>query len=315
MLIIAPRARLADHLRMITRPSAHLALATLMAALVAAACSLPTSSSGAPGVTSSAPASGVPSAAPATSSAPASPQAADWSYDGDSGPAHWAELDPAFHACADGKMQSPIDISTPDEKRGPDPVFDYVAGDATIVNDGHTILAVPTEENTITIRDTVYVDDNTTNVRDTVSTLVRLEFHVPAEHTVGNQAPGAAEMQFVHQDASGAFTIVGVTVVEGTNDSAAWAPYVDAMTTPQGTDRSATIDWPKLLPSDLVAWYYNGSLTTPPCTEGVHWIFLTEPISLSAAQIAKLRAAYDGNARPIQPFGDYRALTIDLKGD
>jgi carbonic anhydrase len=77
----------------------------------------------------------------------------------------------------------------------------------------------------------------------------------------------------------------------------------------------ATIDWPKLLPTALEAWHYDGSLTTPPCTERVQWIFLMEPIRLSATQIDKMRAAYDGNNRPLQPFGTYRSLTADLKDD
>jgi Carbonic anhydrase len=289
---------------MMTRLNPGLALANLALVIVIAACSSAATSSGSSAPTSS-----------AASSASAS-QPAAWSYEGATGPAHWGELDPAYHLCADGRTQSPIDLFSPDERSGPDPVFDYRAGDATIVNDGHAILAIPGDKNTITVYHHTVVNPDSANpslvVDSPVSTLVQLRFHAPSEHIIGHEAPAAAEMQFVHQDPSGVFTIVGVMVVAGEQDNVVWAPYIDAMTTPKGTDRSITIDWPRLLPSELTAWSYDGSLTTPPCTEGVHWIFLTEPISFSAAQIAELTAAYHGNARPIWPLGNYRGLTVNL---
>jgi hypothetical protein len=126
----------------------------------------------------------------------------------------------------------------------------------------------------------------------------------------------AAEMQLIHEDPAGVITIVGTQVVEGPQENAAWTPYVDAMTTPHGTDGSARIDWPALLPTGRETYRYNGSLTTPPCTEGVKWLFFMDPIRLSAAQIAKLRTAYDGNVRPIQEGeAAFRDLTADLRGD
>lgn len=317
---------------MITRADVRLAVTVLVVALVGAACEPAASSSTVPGASSasasasptatpSVPATTVPSAPAATSSASASPGAYDWSYEGATGPSHWAELSPAYYACEYGVQQSPIEISNPVEKRGPDPVFDYHAGDAMIVNDGHTIMAVPYGMNTIEVYHVSYVNTDRptpTPVFDSpVSRLMQLQFRVPSEHTFGQGAWAPAEMQFVHQHPTGAFTIVGAMVVEGADDNARWAPYIDAMTTPQGTDGTVTIDWPNLLPSapELVTYRYDGSLTTPPCTEHVQWILLAEPITLSAAQIDKMRAAYDGNARPIQPFGDYRSLTVDLKGD
>jgi len=275
-------------------PAVRMPLVASLVALLLAACGSGAATSPPPTPTALASAP-VPSASGS--------QAATWSYAGATGPAHWAELDPTWRACSDGKTQSPIDLFSPDERRVPDPVFDYHPGNAKIVNDGHTILAIPAQGSTITVVD------------HPVSTLLQLQAHAPAEHVIAHAAPAAAEMQFVHQDPSGAITIVGVAVVEGLGDDAAWAPYIDAMTTPVGTDGSASIDWPRLIPSELEAWYYAGSLTTPPCTEGVQWIFLTTPIRFSAAQIQKIKAAYVGNARPVQPLGDSRELTIDLKGD
>ena len=88
------------------------------------------------------------------------------------------------------------------------------------------------------------------------------------------------------------------------------------MTTAPQVEKQIVLDWSKLLPTqaEFGSWRYDGSLTTPPCTERVEWVFLHDPVSLSAAQIAKMRAAYDGNARPIQPF-NMRTMTDDLTGD
>jgi carbonic anhydrase len=122
-------------------------------------------------------------------------------------------------------------------------------------------------------------------------------------------------VQFVHQHVNGMYTIVGAMVVEAAEDNGAWAPYIDAMTTPVGVEGvPATIDWPKLLPTYRAAYFYDGSLTTPPCTERVEWIFLTDPVELSAAQIGKMRVAYPDSARPLQTYGTYRSLTFDEPG-
>jgi len=308
----------------ITSSKTRAALAVLSVAMLAAACSPPA----APPTASEAPSTGAvsqpatvaPSAAPATSSPSASPGALDWSYAGATGPEHWADLSDNYYACADGVTQSPIEIASADEKRERDPIFEYQAGTARIVNDGHTIIAIPDGMNTIDVYHFSQFDvdepEPTLVVDSPVSYLTQLQFHLPPEHVIAGAEPAAAEVQFVHQHPNGAFTIVGAMVVEGDKDDAGWAPYIDAMGTPVGIEGvPATIDWPQLLPTALEAWHYDGSLTTPPCTERVRWIFLMEPIRLSAAQIDKMRAAYDGNNRPLQPFGTYRALTADLKDD
>ena len=108
----------------------------------------------------------------------------------------------------------------------------------------------------------------------------------------------------------GALSVVGVMISEGAKENAAWAPYVDSLTTVKGTDQMATIDWAAMLPADKLTYRYEGSLTTPPCTEGVHWFLMTAPVELSTAQIAKITAAYDGNFRPVQPLNG-REVDVD----
>ena len=162
------------------------------------------------------------------------------------------------------------------------------------------------------------IGSNTLQVYGITSNLRQLQFHVPPEHVIYGAEPAAAEVQFVHQYGHNAFTIVGALVVEGTEENQAWAPYIDAMDVPVGGEGvTVVIDWPNLIriEPEMVSWRYDGSLTSPPCTERVDWIFFAEPIRLSAAQIDKMRAAYDGNARPLQPLLHYRSVSIDLKDD
>ena len=196
---------------------------------------------------------------------------------GEEGPAHWGELDATYTACADGSAQTPIDIVNPTGKDLPNPEFTYAAGSAKIVNNGHTIQAVA-------------ADGNTLSVNGVVSTLL--------------------QRHFAHKAADGALSVVGVMISEGAKENAAWAPYVDSLTTVKGTDQMATIDWAAMLPADKLTYRYEGSLTTPPCTEGVHWFLMTAPVELSTAQIAKITAAYDGNSRPVQPLNG-REVDVD----
>jgi len=257
-----------------TRLSRALSPAALVLAL--AACSVSGSS---------------PAPAASTSTAPA-----HWTYEGAEGPAHWGTLDPAYAACADGSAQSPIDVVSPVPTVAPDPVIAYKAGPTTIVNNGHTIEAEAPGGNTVTI-DGASFD------------LKQAHMHAPSEHEVDG-ASFPAEFHFVNKDTGGAITVVGVLVTQGAADNEAWAPFVAAASTQPGGETEAELDWPALLPTDLTSYRYSGSLTTPPCTEGVHWVLLNTPVELSAAQIAALQNAYDGNARPVQSLNG-RQVTLD----
>jgi carbonic anhydrase len=308
---------------LITRPGTRLTAAVLVVALIIVACDRasvsPVAATGSP--PSSAPStSGTPSPAPATAvpagttvipSASASFGAYDWSYQGATGPEHWAELDPSYYACKYGVMQNPIELAGADEGREADPVFDYRAGPTLVVDEWNTIMAVPHRRDT-------QEEHNTVEVHGIAYNLSQLQFHIPPEHVIYGAEPAAAEVQFVHQLRTDVYTIVAMMVVEGPEDNAAWAPYVDAISAAVASEGvTVTLDWPNLIPiePEMVSWRFDGSLTAPPCSERVDWIFFEKPIELSAAQIAKMRAAYDGNARPLQQLGYYRSVTHDLKDD
>jgi carbonic anhydrase len=317
----AASPRLKECAVLITRSKTRITAAVLVVALIGVACSRASVSPAASGGPS---ASSVPSApAAASSDVPATPSpspsaaasrsprasygAYDWSYEGPTGPEHWAELDPSYYACKYGVTQSPIELAGADEGRTRDAVFDYHAGTALVVNEWNTIMAIPDR-----------LGINTLQVYGISSSLRQLQFHVPPEHVIYGAKPAAAEVQFVHQYGHNAYTIVGALVVEGTEENEAWAPYIDAMDVPVGVEGvPVMIDWPNLIriEPEMVSYRYDGSLTTPPCTERVDWIFFLEPIELSAAQISKMRAAYDGNARPLQTVGYYRSITRDDKDD
>jgi carbonic anhydrase len=223
---------------------------------------------------------------------------AHWTYEGEEGPEHWGKLDPAYLLCVDGTAQTPIDITAKSTNDVADPVFGYSAGAADFVNNGHTVQAVPAAGNTLTVGETVY-------------TLKQLHFHTPSEHAIDG-VKAAAEMHFVHQSDAGVLAVVGVMIIAGDAPNAAWEPYVAGTSTPKGGAASATIDWPALLPAEHITYQYQGSLTTPPCSEGVQWMVMRDAVTLSQAQIDALAAAYEGNARPIQPIGD-RDVVLDTQ--
>ncbi|MGA0878528.1 MAG: carbonic anhydrase, partial [Ilumatobacteraceae bacterium] len=217
-----------------------------------------------------------------TTAAPAK-ELPHWTYEGEEGPENWGELAPEYVLCADGSAQTPIDITNTIDADLTDPLFSYDVNSATVINNGHTIQANAAEGNTLTVDG---VD----------SPLKQIHFHAPSEHTIDGES-AAAEVHFVHKTDDGVISVVGVMIVEDAAANTAWQPYVDAMGTVEGAETAIELDWAAMLPAVHTTYRYSGSLTTPPCTEGVNWFLMTESVSLSADQIAAITAAYEGNNR------------------
>ena len=215
-----------------------------------------------------------------------------WTYEGDTGPRYWADLDPSYATCGVGTSQSPVDIPLDTPAVADDVVYAYTDSALTIVNNGHAIQVD-------------YDDGSSVEIDGSTYALDQFHFHSPSEHTTAG-ANAAMEMHLVHADADGNQAVVGVLLVEGAHNPA-FAPVWDNMPADEGdpvTVVGITIDAADLLPADLDYYGYNGSLTTPPCTEDVVWHMLATPVELSDEQIAQFRAIHDGTNRPTQPLND-----------
>ena len=215
---------------------------------------------------------------------------AHWSYEGDTGPQAWGRMKPEFNLCAIGKRQSPIHIDERDTLQGPaEPLlFNYQPSDGSVVNNGHTIQVDVQGDNTLTVRGSVYK-------------LLQFHFHTPSEERV-NSRGYAMVAHLVHRNAEGQLAVVALLMDPGTANSLinkVWT-YMpldsgDRVRMPQNL-----LDLNELLPKDQRYYQFMGSLTTPPCTEGVLWMVIKQPISVGRDQIRLFSQLFPNNARPVQ---------------
>lgn len=210
-----------------------------------------------------------------------------WAYEGVDDPAHWASLSDEYARCGDGRAQSPIDLPALGHD-GP-LALDVTAGsvDETTADTGHTVQLTAGAGETTVIDG---VDHH----------LQQMHFHAPSEHTVqGERYP--VEFHFVHADAEGNLAVVAVFGKAGAHDDA-FDAYIEGAAAGSTSAREHVVDVGAMLPTDRSYWSYDGSLTTPPCTEGVHWVVLATPVELGQDQIDALTAVHHDNDRPIQPL-------------
>jgi carbonic anhydrase len=241
------------------------------------------------------------------SAAHASPaHGAHWSYEGETGPAHWAELDPACTACSEGKAQSPIDLVTAAPQAG------HPAGGPTVLHFAEHEQLAGVEDNGHTIQVTVEQGSTFTTSHGTYQ-LKQFHFHAPSEHTIdGRSFP--LEVHFVHQTADGHLAVVGMLFVEGpANENL--AKLIAHF--PAGPGQSAHLPAEKIElnlrePLDPTAYNYPGSLTTPPCTEGVDWYVFRQPVTASREQLAAFAARYGNNHRPVQPLNGRKIEVVEI---
>lgn len=212
-----------------------------------------------------------------------------WNYEGATGPTNWGELSAEFRVCEFGFEQTPVDLrnAVRAELRGVEP--DFRAMPLKIVNNGHTIQ-VNCEPGSRS-----RIDGETFD-------LLQFHFHHPSEHLLSGRA-FEMELHFVHKSAAGKLAVLGVFIGKGAENGAAspiWAsmPAVAGPVQEIGT----RIDPSALLPASRRFFRYQGSLTTPPCSEGVLWTVFQQPIELSESQIRKFAALFPGNARPAMPL-------------
>jgi carbonic anhydrase len=210
-----------------------------------------------------------------------------WTYEGTTGPDKWGDLDAASNVCSVGSQQSPIDIIGSIKAQLPPLRIAWGKTADAIVNNGHTIQLNTAKGNTLTFGGGPY-------------RLLQFHFHRPSEHLIrGKSFP--MEAHFVHAHASGALAVVGALMVAG-KPNPVFSKIIETMPKREGETVKAdpAINPNGLLPARLAYCRYPGSLTTPPCSETVEWLLLTDPIQVADADIAGFAKLYGMNARPAQ---------------
>jgi carbonic anhydrase len=216
-----------------------------------------------------------------------------WTYEH---PEQWGKLDPAYSVCSRGSNQSPIDLGNSEAADLPALRIDYKAVPLQITDNGHTIQVDYSLGSTLTAGDHVY-------------TLRQFHFHHPAEERIsGKSFPLDAHL--VHTDAEGHIAVVAVLFELGDRN-----PLIDSMWKNIPTEKekptkvaSVVVQAEKLLPRERDYSTFSGSLTTPPCTEGVTWYVLQKHMTISSGQLDAFAKLYPENARPIQPSNGRHVL-------
>jgi len=219
---------------------------------------------------------------------------ANWDYSGKTGPLNWGHLDPAYKACSQGHEQSPIDIRGARLNKSLQPIeFHYLAGPVTLENTGKTIV--------------VHVDPGSYILVDGQRyELEQFHFHHPSEEAVKGKLTDM-DVHLVHKSSDGKLAVIAVRFsMERGDPNAVLAALWPQLPSKAGTTVKVTdmINAGGFLPADRGYWTYTGSLSTPPCTEGVRWFVFQDVLSISRSQVRALTSLFPVNSRPLQdPHG------------
>ena len=208
-----------------------------------------------------------------------------WSYEGESGPEHWGK---EFPSCAKGKTQAPLNITGPMAKSRYQLAPDYKVGDLTVLNNGHTLQVIGTPGSKLRVDSKPY-------------DLVQFHFHRPSEEQFDGK-PFPMNIHFVHKNDAGEIVVIGVMVKEGNENPGIRTLWTHApgKEGPAVSPEGVKFNPGNLLPRERDYYTYQGSLTTPPCTEPIRFFILKTPINMSREQIAQF--PFKHNARPVQPL-------------
>lgn len=223
---------------------------------------------------------------------------AHWGYAGEGGPDKWGHMKSEFATCSAGKEQSPIDIG--DAAKG-DLVkidFNYKASAAKVLNNGHTIQVNLDAGNSIKIGSQTF-------------SLLQYHFHSPSENTI-NKKPYDMEVHLVHKNDKGELAVVGVMMQAG-GSSKALEPVWSNIPKEANKEVAMTTQFnpADLLPAKQSFYHFKGSLTTPPCSEGVNWFVMKDAINVSADQVKAFVATVGNNARPVQALNTRKVAASD----
>lgn len=224
---------------------------------------------------------------------------AHWAYEGETGPTTWGTLAEGFASCSKGSNQSPIDISFVAITDLPAIGLSYQDSPLQVENNGHTIQVKYQSGSTLTLGGTRYE-------------LVQFHFHSPSEHTLGGHAFDMG-VHFVHKSAEGKLAVIAAMLKAGEENGLVKTIWENAPSEVGHTNaQQVSINASALLPQNMTRYFqYAGSLTTPPCSEGVNWIVLAQPVEVSSTQIAKFREWFPLSARPVQPVNGRAVLATN----
>ena len=213
-----------------------------------------------------------------------------WDYEGKRGALAWGRLDPAFKACSKGHQQSPIDIRGAHLNKALQPIeFHYITAPVTLEHNGHTV-EVHVAPGSYIVAGGVRYD------------LIQFHFHHPSEETVKGKLSDM-DIHLVHKSADGKTAVIAVRLKEDMgNPNAVLATLWPHLPKKAGSSEKVTdqVNPVGLLPADRGYWTYEGSLTIPPCTEGVRWFIFEEELSVSRDQLRAFAALFKVNSRPLQ---------------
>ena len=222
-------------------------------------------------------------------------ESSSWSYEGETGPDNWGSLKEDYVLCSEGTKQSPIDINSVLVSDVDNIEFNYSSSDLNILNNGHTVQINYDKGSSITIADKEYQ-------------LLQFHFHAPSEHAIDGDLADA-EAHFVHayetDDGETELAVIGVMIYEGEENSA-FEDVIANLPEHAGDESSteASVNAEDLLPGSKQVYRYTGSLTTPPCSEGVNWNVMAAPIEMSSEQLDTLGKVLHDNNRPLQDLNE-----------
>ncbi len=211
-----------------------------------------------------------------------------WGYTGHGAPDSWGKLSPKYHTCSEGKNQSPIDVRSSLDASLDPLTLHYSKSSKEVINNGHAIQV------NMEAGDNMVVDGITFDLK-------QFHFHSPSEnHIEGKSFP--LEAHYVHLDKDGNIAVLALMFEEG-KENEVLSKIWSKMPKEAGGKNTLALSnaAASLLPENKEYYRFNGSLTTPPCTEGVRWLVLKTPVTISKAQVeAFLHIMHHPNNRPVQ---------------
>ncbi|HEY1731343.1 MAG TPA: carbonic anhydrase [Terriglobales bacterium] len=233
---------------------------------------------------------------PTVSAQQAKPAAHEWGYAGADGPSHWGDLNPNFAPCKVGHRQSPIDIRNAKTADLPPIEFSYKPSPLDIIDNGHTIMIK-------------YAPGSFIRVGGKQYELKQFHFHKPSEEKINGKSYDMV-VHMVHADKDGNLAVVAVLLQKGADNQLAselWS-NLPAEKEKEEVHDDILIDLDQLLPAQKGYYTFDGSLTTPPCSEGVTWFVMKQPVTVSEKGMSQFERVYRDDARPTQPVYDREIL-------